>query len=240
MTRVAIIAALAGELRPLVRGWQRESRGGVDLWRRRRGDCEWIAACAGVGVDAATRAFAEIEREGAIDVVVSAGWAGALSGEFAAGRAYGVCGVIDARSGERFPVAGGFGECLLVTSHGVADPAEKRRLAATFGAGLVDMEAAGVARLAGTRGIPFYCIKGISDGPADRLPDLNGFISAEGRFRLGHFLLFALLRPWRWPALLRLGENSRQSAQSIRESLFGLLEGPGTIGKPNGRPNSDR
>jgi len=55
MTRVAIIAAMAGELKPLVRGWQHESCNGVDLWRWRfldeKGDpCEWIAACAGAGV----------------------------------------------------------------------------------------------------------------------------------------------------------------------------------------------
>ena len=31
----AIIAAMTGELKPLVRGWQHERRNGVDLWRWR-------------------------------------------------------------------------------------------------------------------------------------------------------------------------------------------------------------
>lgn len=223
MTRVAIIAALAGELKPLVRGWRRESRHGVELWRRRQGEGEWIAACAGIGVDAATRAWAEIEQEGAIDLVVSTGWAGALREEFATGRAYRVAGVVDAPTGERFRTAGGSGNGWLVTSDKIADAAEKRRLAAAYGAGLVDMEAAGVARLARMRRIPFFCVKGVSDGATDRLPDFTGFVSANGKFRWVRFVLFALARPWQWPGLLRMGAHSRQAAQGIGESILALL-----------------
>jgi adenosylhomocysteine nucleosidase len=42
-------------------------------------------------------------------------------------------------------------------------------LPATYEAGLVDMEAAGVARLARCAAFPFYCIKGVSDGYSDQL-----------------------------------------------------------------------
>jgi len=58
MTRTAIIAAMLGELKPLTRGWQHTYRNGVDLWSWRFDEGEWIAACAGAGVEAATRAFA--------------------------------------------------------------------------------------------------------------------------------------------------------------------------------------
>jgi adenosylhomocysteine nucleosidase len=224
LRRIAIIAAMPGELKPLIRGWSHETRHGVDLWRSRHGEDEMIATCAGAGVNAAKRAFAEIEKGGAIDAVFSVGWAGALSEEFVAGQAYRVSGVIDARTRERFNAAGESAECWLVTSDKVADQAEKRRLAAAHGAGLVDMEAAGVARLAAERGIPFYCIKGVSDGLADRLPDFNRFISAEGKFQQIRFVLFAKLRPWLWPMLLRLGKNSKKSAQGIRDALFNILK----------------
>jgi len=223
MRRVAIIAAMANELKPLVRGWEGESRNGVNLWRWCHGENDWIAACAGVGVDAATHAFAEIEKIGEIDLALSTGWAGALRREFANGRAYSVSGVIDSRTGERFRVASKSVECWLVTSYGFVDRVEKQRLAAAYGADLVDMEAAGIARLAGTRGIPFSCVKGVSDGPLDHLPDFSGFISTNGRFQLVRFVLFAILRPWYWQALLRMGENSRKAAQGIRESLLGIL-----------------
>jgi adenosylhomocysteine nucleosidase len=224
MKRIAIIAAMAGELKPLVRGWTRESRHDVDLWRSRHGESEWIAACAGIGVAAAKRAFEEIEKDGAIDSVFSIGWAGALREEFATGQAYRVSGVIDARTGDRFSVAGQAAECWLVTSDRVADQADKRQLAITYGAGLVDMEAAGVARQATMRGIPFYCIKGVSDGFSDQLPDLNRFISKNGQFQSAQFILFAMLRPWHWPALMRLGQNSRKSAQGINALLRDILE----------------
>jgi adenosylhomocysteine nucleosidase len=224
MKRIAIIAAMPGELEPLVRGWPHESRHGVDLWRSRQGENEWIAACAGVGVVAAKRAFEEIEKDGAIDSVFSIGWAGALREEFATGQAYRVSGVIDARTGDRFSVAGQSAECWLVTSDRVADQADKRQLAATYGAGLVDMEAAGVARQAAMRSIPFYCIKGVSDGFSDRLPDFNRFISKSWQFQSTQFIFFALLRPWHWPALMRLGKNSAKAAQSIAESVREILE----------------
>jgi len=240
MSRVAIIAAMPGELKLLVRGWESESRNGVHLWRWRHDEGEWVAACAGAGVDAATRAFAEAAKDGSMDLVISTGWAGALSAKFEPGRVYRPSGVIDVRTGERFPTASGQGECWLATSHRVADEPEKQRLASTYGAGLVDMEAAALARLAEMHGIPFYCVKGVSDGLTDKLPDFNVFISSKGQFQTGRFILFAVLRPWYWPALTRMGENSNRAAQGIAESLLDFLDERGHIRKRNGYPNLKR
>ena len=235
MSLVAIVAAMPGELGPLVRGWRRARRDGVRLWSRPGGAGEWTAACAGAGAAAATRALQEIERGGAAGSIVSVGWAGALRWDFVPGRSYRVSGVTDARTGERFPCAWP-GECWLVTSPRVAGAADKATLAAEFGADLVDMEAAALARLAAARGIPFYCLKGVSDGPADRLPDFNRFFSGDGRFRLARFTLFALVRPWHWDVLARMGRNSRKSAQSIGESLLSAFDGQGMLRTPEGRP----
>jgi adenosylhomocysteine nucleosidase len=223
MTRVAIIAAFPDELKPLVRGWPHSSRNNVNFWAQRNSEEEWIAACAGAGQQAATRAFAAIEDGGPIDLVFSVGWAGALAPELAPGTAHNVAGVIDVRTGERFRCDAGAGELWLVTSPKVADAEEKRRLAAAYGVGLVDMEAAAVARLAQMRSIPFYCVKGISDGFTDKLPDFNRFMSADGQFALARFIVFVLVRPWYWPALVRMGENSRMAARGIRETLLNIL-----------------
>ncbi len=227
MSKVAIVAALPGELGPLVRGWRRRRRGGVKLWSRPGNAGEWTAACAGAGAAAATRALQEIERGGPAGCVVSVGWAGALRWDFVPGRSYRVSGVTDGRTGERFPCAWP-GECWLVTSPRVADAADKATLAAEFGADLVDMEAAALARLAAARGAPFYCLKGVSDGPADRLPDFNRFFSGDGRFRLARFCLFALVRPWHWDVLARMGRNSRKSARSMRDQLLAAFDEQGT------------
>jgi adenosylhomocysteine nucleosidase len=225
MTRVAIIAAMPGELKPFVRGWPHSSRNNVRFWAQRDSEEEWIAACAGVGQEAATRAFAAIEDGGPVDLIFSVGWAGALAAELAPGTAHNVAGVIDVRTGERFHCDAGAGELWLATSPKVADVAEKQRLAAAYGASLVDMEAAAIARLAQMRGIPFYCVKGISDGYTDKLPDFNCFIAANGQFKLARFILFVLPRPWHWLALARMGENSRMAAQAIKKSLLEILDG---------------
>jgi adenosylhomocysteine nucleosidase len=223
MTRTAIIAALAGELKPLVTGWKHDSRDKVDLWSHRDENL-YVAACAGAGQAAATRAFAAIESDAPIDLVFSVGWAGALTAELASGSAHNVAGVIDVQTGERFRCDAGAGDLWLATTPKVADGVEKRRLASSYGAALVDMEAAAVARLAGMRGIPFYCIKGISDGFTDRLPDFNRFIE-DGQFKTARFVLYAALTPWYWPALARMGENSRKASQRIAETLHDFLDG---------------
>jgi nucleoside phosphorylase len=296
MTRTAIIAAMSGELKPLVSGWRHERRNRVDLWRQRYDSGEWVAACAGAGQNAATRALSEIEKDGAVASVLSIGWAGALSESFQPGQAYRVAGVIDTLTGERFrvarvpgspgagepdPVLKGRGfsratgapipgpalaaegmrnreetlpqglkpgtfspttigtakavpfqnEILLVTADHVADAAEKQRLASTYRAGLVDMEAAAIARLAGMRGISFQCIKGVSDGLDDRLPDFNRFLTREGRFQTASFALFALFHPGYWSALKQMGENSKKASRSIAELVLDILDPQGTIRK---------
>ena len=45
MSKIAIIAALPGELKPLVRGWQQR---GKNLWAGRLGDHEAIAIAGGI------------------------------------------------------------------------------------------------------------------------------------------------------------------------------------------------
>jgi len=237
MTRTAFIAAMPGELKPIVRGWPHSTRGGMHFWAQRNSEDEYIAACAGAGQQAATRAFAALEDGGPVDLVFSIGWAGALTPHLPTGSAHNMAGVIDVRTGERFHCDAGAGDLWLATSPIVADEPEKRRLAAAYPAALVDMEAAALARLAAMRGIPFYCLKGISDPLSAKLPDFNRFIAPNGQFRLSAFILFALLRPWYWPALVRMGENSRKASQSIAESLLTFLDERGDIRKPNGYPN---
>lgn len=226
MSRIAVIAALPGELRPLVRGWPREVRSGVELWRGRRGGDEWIAACAGMGRAAAARAVEEAAGKGTgaekrVDRIVSLGWVGALGPQFRRGRAFRVTEVVDGRDGTRFgSSAGGEPACVLVTVDRVADREEKRRLATAFGADLVDMEASEIAGWAAGRGLPFACVKGVSDEWNDRLPDFNRFI-ADGKLRTGALAGHVLPRPWFWPGLIRLGWASGAAARSISRVLLG-------------------
>jgi adenosylhomocysteine nucleosidase len=223
MTRVAILSAFPGELKPLVRGWPHSVRAGVHFWAQRNEEEEWIAACAGAGQSAVTRAFAALEDGGPIDLVFSIGWAGALREDLSAGSAHNVAGVIDIRTGERFRCDADSGSLWLVTSPRVADEKEKLRLASTYKAALVDMEAAAIARLDAMREIPFYAIKGISDSLNAKLPDFNRFITPDGHLQTVKLIFHILPRPWHWPALIRMGENSKKAARSIAETLHSFL-----------------
>jgi adenosylhomocysteine nucleosidase len=240
MTRVAIIAAMPGELKPFVRGWPHSTRNNVNFWAQRNSEDEWIAACAGTGQRAATRAFAALEDGGPIDLLFSVGWAGALNADVATCSAHNMAGVIDTQTGERFHCDAGAGERWLVTSPIVANEAEKRRLASTYRADLVDMEAAALARLALMRGIPFYCIKGVSDGFTDRMPDFNRFICQDGRFDMAGMVLFSIVRPWYWSSLIKMGENSKRASQSIRQALVDFLDERADVKQHNGYPDIKR
>ncbi|HEX3731238.1 MAG TPA: hypothetical protein VHV47_15610 [Opitutaceae bacterium] len=220
MRRIALIAALPGELRYLVGGWESESREGVRLWRfAAGGDLEIIAACAGMGAAAAARAFAAARRDGPLGLVVSAGWAGSLRPELKAGRVCRLAGVIDARTGERFPTDGGGPDGWAVTAAAAAGREEKWRLAAAFGATVVEMEAAEIARQARAAGVPFRCLKAVSDGWNEDLPDFGKFMDADGGLRWGGFAAEVLARPWRWPRLMRLGRNSGRAARNLTREL---------------------
>jgi adenosylhomocysteine nucleosidase len=231
---VAIIAALSGELKPLVRhpsakGWrQRQAVRGVEVWEYRHAGGSWVAVCGGMGMMRAAAAFAEAEKVAVIGAVCSVGWAGALDAEFAAGSVSRVSQVIDTKTGERFGSADAQVEWpVLVTTENVADAREKQRLQASYGAALVDMEAAEMARIALGKGVPFHCIKAVSDDASAALPDLSGFIGANGQMRMLPFLGHVAVRPGSWAGLARLRRNSALAARNLAEGIYELLDSDG-------------
>ena len=229
--RIAIIAALPGELKHLVKhGWHRTpaTHAQTRMWTASIAGSECLAVCSGMGAEAARRAFAQAETAGPIDIVLSAGWAGALRDSLAPGETYAASTVIDAQTGERFALAPRAGGHILVTTAHVARAEEKRRLAATYGGALVDMESATIARLAHMRGIPAVCLKAVSDGPAERLPDFNRFLAPTGQMRMPAFIAHALLHPGFWPALLRLGRASSRGSRTLASAILAFLQDAAT------------
>jgi adenosylhomocysteine nucleosidase len=224
--RIGIIAALPGELKPLVKGWQsvKDLNPNVKRWVLARGEDTWIAVCAGMGAEAARRAFAAAEADGPLELVLSIGWVGALKAESAAGSVHVPTVVIDAQTGEQFSLTQGDRTWRLVTTARVADAPEKARLTATYGAALVDMEAATVARLAEMRKIPLLCIKGVSDEAGAELPDLNPFIDQQGQMRMASFLAHVAVRPCYWPSLAQLGRNSARAAEAMRDLIVEFMK----------------
>lgn len=224
MKRVALIAAMPGELAPLVKNWRRAQKDGVQLWFGKLGSVDCVAACGGAGMERAVRAVAAAGVDQSFAAVVSLGWVGALDHGCEPGMVYAVSEIVNVRTGERYAgLPKGMAGCRLATVSAVADHTEKQRLKASYHAVLVDMEAAAVARLAEIKGVPFYCIKAVSDGVDEQLPDFNRFIDARGQFRFAAFVVHALMRPWYWPSLIRMGENSKRAAVGMARTVQALI-----------------
>jgi adenosylhomocysteine nucleosidase len=229
MKRVGIIAAMPGELKPLVQGWKPlHLPHGEKAWQGNIEGAECIAVCAGMGEAAAGRACAIAVREAPLNTLVSLGWAGALSCGLQPGDAYVVNEVVDGASGEALPTQsparqGNAPPFKLVTIDHVALAVEKKRLGQSYQAVLVDMEAATVARFARSQGIPFYCLKAVSDTATEVLPDFSRYTDTQGQLQLAALLAHVAIRPRYWPGLARIGKNGRKGAYAMASALGPLV-----------------
>jgi len=220
--RIAIIAALPGELKPLVaKGAWRQSAlktSASNVWSGSIAGHEVVAVAGGIGAVAASRAVDLVLSNGPADALISYGWSGAITCAVKPPEAFAISEVVDHTTGERFATGSAEGLRLITLDH-VAGMNEKRPLAEAHKAVLVDMEAAAVARAATRRGLSFYCFKSISDAYTDRLPDLNRFIAPDGSLRTLVFVAYAAVRPVYWPSLVRLARNSAQAAANLAELI---------------------
>jgi adenosylhomocysteine nucleosidase len=227
--RIGIIAALFGELKPLVSDWSRQPD---DTFLAQRGDAALIAVAKGIGIARAEQAVTVAETYGSLNALVSIGWAGGTSCGVQPGTAYEVGEVIDP-GGERYVTSAATSPIKLVTLDHVAGRDEKRQVAESFGASLVDMEAAAVGRLARARGVPFYCWKAVTDIATEDLPDFNYFLDQEKQLRTRQVAAYALTHPRYVAPLLRMGRNSKSGAEALGQTLRRWI-GEGKYANSNG------
>jgi adenosylhomocysteine nucleosidase len=230
VNRIAIIAALPAELKPLVHPWSRQPDG---AYLMQRGDLAAIAVARGMGALRAEQAVAIAETYGPLDAIVSIGWAGGSSCGVQPGNAYEVGEVIDPVSGERYATQTATSPIKLATLDHVAGRDEKHTLAVNWGVSLVDMEAAAVARLARRKGIPFFCWKALTDIASEDLPDFNPFLDNEKQLRLSRLAAYAVTHPRYLASLLRMGKNGRSGAEALATELERWI-GEGRYANSNG------
>lgn len=216
--KIAIIAALPREVTGLVRGIEADAllrKDGVWLYRLEGA----VVVAAGMGAE---RAAVAVKAAGAVEMLVSTGLAGGCAPGVGAGSVMEAGVVVDVATGERF-VAGSGPGVTLATAERIASVAEKARLAERFGASMVDMEAATVARMASARGVGFRAIKGVSDGYEFELGGLAKFEGERGSFRTGAFAGYAAVRPWTWGKAMELGRGSAKALGALEAVLRGVL-----------------
>ena len=213
---IGVIAALPREVSGLVRGLRADGtlkRSGIYLYRLQG----VVGVSAGMGSARANEAVRVAREAGEVSMLVSAGLAGGCTPEMMVGQVVEPATVVDSLSGARYQISGGSG--TLVTTHTIAGVKEKQRLFAAYGAAVVDMEAATVARLAEIQGVPFRAVKAVSDGHDFELESLSRFGTPHGHFRTGAFALHTALRPGNWRRVMRLGAGSRRALLGLTAAL---------------------
>lgn len=210
---VAIVAAMEREISPLVRGWN------VILGPRyrffERGNV--IAFAGGIGPRAARQAAETVLTFRQPSLIISAGFAGALSESMSVGTVIVPTKVLGLPDQQTFSIENGEGTLVSVAE--IVNPDVKRELKNKYAADAVDMEAASVAAIAQARGVGFLAVKAISDEAGFELPPMSRFIDSRGEFQTFRFAMHAAVRPALWSALGRLKRNADKAANALCEFL---------------------
>jgi adenosylhomocysteine nucleosidase len=218
MSQTAIIVAMEREIAPLVHGWQRAALLSGDR-KFTAFECDgMLAVVSGIGCKNAELAAQAVVAQYRPAILISAGLAGALIRSLKVGSVFTPNVVVDAADGAEYRctadgnhVSGG----VLVSSGEIAGAEAKRELVNRFHGLVVDMESAGVAKVAQQEQIGFRCVKAISDEADFAMPPMGQFLTAAGEFQSRKFALWATLRPWQWPRIVALARNSKRATESL-------------------------
>ena len=170
----------------------------------------WVLMASGPGPRLVIEALRERRN---VEGIVSAGFCGALDPALAVGDI-----VVSGEAPKAARAAFRRGE-ILSSDRVVVTAEEKRALRGKTGAMAIEMEAAAVEAKAREWGVPYRCVKVVSDTAAENMPlDFNLYRDAQGRFSRVRIALAALGRPFTAiPALLRLDRNCRLAAEKLGE-----------------------
>ena len=191
-------------------------------WSRsvRLGNHQLVLAANGAGSGRAAAAVEAAMQSFPADAIVSAGFCGALAPELAIADV--VVGTAISAGSRTFPALHPIGTrphhmgVVCSIDHVARTAGEKRRLRAAGGS-VVEMEARGVAEQTAARGLPFYCIRVVTDlAGEDMANDFNRALRPDGRFATMVILRGALRHPWVClPELLRLRNRCALAARAL-------------------------
>jgi adenosylhomocysteine nucleosidase len=237
MSRLAIVAALEREVRPLVKRWRVHDREHAGRRFRFYEKGETVLVCAGIGAEPARRAAEAILALYSPNCVYSVGYAGALEPTVRTGDILQPARIVNTKDGSSASIVGGHG--TLVSHALIASAAQKTKLREAYNAQAVDMEASAVARAAEARGTAFAAVKVISDEFNFELPAVEQFVDTQGRFQLTRFAIFIALRPWLWARVAQLARNSARATRNLCAELQKMVAEEVSVDRPAhvaGRP----
>lgn len=181
---------------------------------------------AAQAVEVAVRAVLVAELSASrLEAVVSTGFCGGLEPSLRAGQIV-VADAVVSSGGERractlpdaapegFATGAVWSEDRIMTTVG-----DKARLHEQ-GAIACDMESAGVLTRTQRAGLPFYCIKAVSDAASEPLPfDLNRMRTSEGRIARGKIISYSLTHPLTLSGLFGLKRRAEMAARELGDFL---------------------
>ena len=183
---------------------------------------EFVMVANGAGHARAGAATAAALERTAPDAVVSFGFCGALDPSLGVGDVFAATAV---EAGERrLPaVLPGserrYSTGVLASIGRVAQTAVEKAALRAAGADAVEMEAFGVAEQAAGAGLPFFCVRSVTDLAGESFAlDLNSALQEDGHFATMLLLRDLTTRPGdAAPELFRLWKRCRIAARSLGE-----------------------
>jgi adenosylhomocysteine nucleosidase len=182
---------------------------------------EVLLVANGVG---ARRAAAAVDAAWAVfpaDRVISLGFCGALDPALRiADVIIGTCIAANNRRYSVLPLTGAAVASGIIRSiDRVAQTAAEKQALLEDGGIAVEMEAAGVAERAAARGLPFSCVKVVTDlAGEDMANDFNRALRSDGHFATMRIFGDALRHPAaRIPELIRLQQRCVRAARTLGE-----------------------
>jgi adenosylhomocysteine nucleosidase len=175
---------------------------------------------AGAALDAARAAM----PNGSLNAVVSTGFCGGLDPVLKIGDIFvanyiqsaGKLALVEVPKCRRDYLSG-----TLVSLDRVAQTKEEKRDLRRLGASAVEMEAAGMLPRVREWGMPFYCIRSVTDMATESFSlDFNAVRDLSGRFSTARILAAAVQRPFTvGPELMELRKRCALAARSLGEFI---------------------
>lgn len=183
-----------------------------------------ILVC-GVGSDAARMAADAAIRWQSPDIVVMAGFGGALIPSLTVGDVAIATDVSD-EAGSSWPCLDVGQQCsrLLSTSRLISTPSEKRLLAERHRAVVVDMESAGVAAVCEKHSIPLLAVRAVSDTIDTALSPRLVKLLCGGRVSPLRAALALVRQPSLAWEFRRLARDTRIAARKLAASLADIMD----------------
>jgi adenosylhomocysteine nucleosidase len=246
MGTIGLIAAMAEEIRPLLRRagkWERVGCGAFRCYRFQISAMDCLLVESGIGPTRAAAAARALLSLVTPRLLVSFGIAGAVEADLRIGDviiAGKACLLEDGSPEHPLPLAP-LPEAAQTAAGRALEPSGAHLYPGTTittrgsqvvlgGPGklvhpVLEMETAAIARIAADRGIPLLALRSISDNPGEPIPiNLEGWYDEEYHLVIPKVIRVILGNPRLLPQLLKLYQNSRKAEQNLAVALMAVLD----------------